>query len=355
MKFAMITDIHFGVRNDSPFYHENLFKFLENIFFPYLEQNDIKVLLILGDTWDRRKYINLNTFHDVKVRFFKRLYDLGIQVKMIYGNHDVYHRNTNDVNSVDILMEIFPNIEVVKSYKIFDFDGLKIGMISWIHKGNLEESLEWIKTAECDILCGHFEIKNFEYTQGHLCEEGFDPNIFERFEYVFSGHFHVISSDGRITYIGNPNQTNWSDYGLKKGFHIFNTETRELEFIENPYNVYEKIQFDPDIDILKFDFSQYKDKIVRILIRNNTRLSRNKIDLFMDKLSQYAYSVDVHEIEENDLLDKDGIEISDSEYTDTMSLIDQYISSIDIHVERKKLRKIFNEIYNEAISRMVRE
>jgi DNA repair exonuclease SbcCD nuclease subunit len=353
MKIAMITDIHFGVRNDALFFHNNLFKFIEEIFLPYMEESGIKTLLILGDTWDRRKYINIHTFHDVKKRFFDKLRDLGVSIKIIYGNHDVYFKNTNEVNSVDVLMESYSNVEVIPTQKVFDFDGLKVGMISWIHSGNLEESMNWISTVDCDVLCGHFEIKNFEMVKGQYCEHGFDSSIFNRFEYVFSGHFHVISTDGHISYIGNPNQTNWSDYGLKKGFHVFDTRTRELEFIENPFNVYEKYTYDDNIDLLEFDYKKYQDKIVRIYVNTVELLNRRKFDLFIDKITQVAFSVDVQEIDFT-FGQSDSNDIAEVQFSDTMSLVDQYIESINSDgIDKKKLRAYFSEIYNEALDKTV--
>jgi DNA repair exonuclease SbcCD nuclease subunit len=353
MKIAMITDIHFGVRNDSHFFHDNLFKFIEGVFLPYIEENEIKTLLILGDTWDRRKYVNFYTLNDVRKRFFDKLSQLGVAVKIIYGNHDVYFKNTNDVNSIDLLFDSYQNVEVVNDYKVFDFDGLKVGMISWIHNENLEESLEWISTVECDVLCGHFEIKNFEMIKGQYCEHGFEPSIFDRFEYVFSGHFHVINNDGRIFYIGNPNQTNWSDYGLKKGFHVFDTESRSIKFIENPFTVYEKYHYDESIDLLSFDYDRFEDKIVRVYVNSFDISNRRKFDLFIDKISQVSFSVDIQEIDPAfNQIDPDGeIEV---QYTDTMSLIEQYIESINSDgIDKKKLRSYFSDIYNEAIEKTV--
>jgi DNA repair exonuclease SbcCD nuclease subunit len=352
MKIAMITDIHFGVRNDSKFFHDNLFKFIENTFLPYIKENNIKTLLILGDTWDRRKYINFYTFHDVRKRFFDKLRDLDVETKIIYGNHDVYFKNVNDVNGIDFLAQAYSNVEVVETHKVFDFDGLKLGMISWIHNGNLEESLDWISKVDCDVLCGHFEIKNFEMIKGQYCEHGFDANIFNRFEYVFSGHFHVTSSDGRIFYLGNPNQTNWSDYGLKKGFHVFDTRTRELEFIENPFYVYKKHQYDESVDLLSFNYEEFQDKIVRVYVNTFDLSNRRKFDLFIDKLSQIAFNVDVQETDTT-LNEIDPDEASAIQYTDTMSLIDQYIEAINSEgLDKKKLRSYFQEIYNEALGKM---
>ena len=58
MKYALITDTHFGVRNDSQILLEYQKKFYDEIFFPYLDKNDIKHIVHLGDLVDRRKSIN---------------------------------------------------------------------------------------------------------------------------------------------------------------------------------------------------------------------------------------------------------------------------------------------------------
>ena len=63
MKIALLNDTHFGARNDSNIFDEYFYKFYNDIFFPYLKENNIKTLIHLGDIVDRRKYINY-TFRD---------------------------------------------------------------------------------------------------------------------------------------------------------------------------------------------------------------------------------------------------------------------------------------------------
>ena len=61
---------------------------------------------------------------------------------------------------------------------------------------------------------------------------------------MFSGHFHHKSDDGQIYYLGPPYQIYWNDFDDPKGFHIFDTDTRELERIVNPYTLFSKIFYD---------------------------------------------------------------------------------------------------------------
>jgi len=88
MKVAIITDQHFGARNDSPNFLDFYQKFYDNVFFPKLEEIGIKELLILGDTFDRRKYVNFYSLQRTKQMFFDKLKEKNIKIYMLAGNHD---------------------------------------------------------------------------------------------------------------------------------------------------------------------------------------------------------------------------------------------------------------------------
>lgn len=346
-----MSDIHLGARNDSEFYLETFLTFSRETFFPYLKNNNISTLLLLGDIWDRRKYINFNTLSRAIREFFDVLRDMNIDIKIIYGNHDVYFKNTNDINSIDLLLSAYHNIEIVDFAKVFNFDGLNIGLIGWINSGNLKESLEWINTVKADVLAGHFEINNFEISDGIKAKEGFDSSIFSRFEYVFSGHFHVMSNNGQIYYLGNPYQLTWSDYGLKKGFHIFDTDTRKVELIENPIHVYDKHYYNDDCDIIQFDYSQYKNKVVRIYVDTLSLASRKKFDLFVDKMTHVGYDVSIQEVDYA-LAELMSETAGDVQYTGALIYIQQYIDSIiNENLDKGVLKDYFADIHNIALEK----
>ena len=73
MKIALLNDTHFGCRNDSPAFIEYQNRFYNEVFFPYIRENNINTLIHLGDVVDRRKFINHNTAHNFKNNFWKRL------------------------------------------------------------------------------------------------------------------------------------------------------------------------------------------------------------------------------------------------------------------------------------------
>ena len=53
MKIALITDTHFGARNDNLAFNEYFYKFWENVFFPYLDEHKIDTIIIWR-SMDRR-------------------------------------------------------------------------------------------------------------------------------------------------------------------------------------------------------------------------------------------------------------------------------------------------------------
>ena len=188
MKIALLNDTHFGCRNDSPHFINYQNKFYEELFFPYLVKNDIKCLVHLGDVVDRRKFINHNTAHNFKIKFWDKLEELGIDTHIILGNHDTYYKNTNEVNAIQNL-----NLGKVKTYTRateVNLGGLDILFIPWICEDNIEDTLYQIDNSTSQIAMGHLEIKGFEMHKGVVNEHGLDREQFKRFEKVMSGHFH---------------------------------------------------------------------------------------------------------------------------------------------------------------------
>ena len=131
-----------------------------------------------------------------------------------------------------------------------------------------------LESANADILMGHLEINGFAMNAGQrVCEDSWDKKEFKRFETVFSGHFHHKNDDGQIYYLGTPYEIYWSDYNDPKGFHIFDTETRELERIVNPYTIYKKVFYDDTVNEYdNHNMSQYEDHYVKVVVVNKKDL-----------------------------------------------------------------------------------
>ena len=117
MKIALITDQHFGGKSDSISFNDYIEKFYTNQFFPYLKENNIDTVIDLGDTFDRRKYVNFTILDKVRKFYFDVLAKQNIRLLSIVGNHSTYYRNTNSVNSSNLLYGHYPNISVFPCLK----------------------------------------------------------------------------------------------------------------------------------------------------------------------------------------------------------------------------------------------
>src|SRR5210317_2241656 len=256
MKIALLNDSHWGSKNDAKSHLDHQEKFYYDVFFPYLKENNINTLVHLGDVIDRRKFINFNTAYRFK-KFMFKLWEEKIDTHIILGNHDTYYKNTNEVNSIEQLVTTFDGINEPWIYtrpKEVELGGCRMLFLPWICDDNYEESIHAIDNATADICFGHLEVKGFEMHKGVMNDHGLEREQLRRFEKVFSGHFHKKSDDGHIYYLGTQYQIMWSDHNCPKGFHIFDTETRELERIENPNVIFKKFIYDDT----KHDYTHHK-------------------------------------------------------------------------------------------------
>ena len=245
MKIAIITDTHYGCRRSSKPFHDYFQKFYDDIFFPELEKRGIKECIHMGDAFDNRKSIDFWGFDwAFRKNVYDRFRDLGVKVWQLAGNHDTYFKNTNEVNSIDSLLKDYDNIIPISSPDEYDINGYKAFMIPWICDANIDETKKKIKKTKTNVAFGHLEITGFQLYPGCIQQGGISKDLFKKFEFVFSGHYHTRSNDGQVYYLGNPYQMYWNDAGDIRGFNIFDTETYEMEFIENPYNMFEKVYYE---------------------------------------------------------------------------------------------------------------
>jgi len=350
MKIALITDQHLGARNDNLVFVNYFKKFYDEIFFPYLVENNIKTVIDLGDTFDRRKYVNFNTLHYAKDMWLEPLRKRNITVHCLVGNHDTYFKNTNDVNSCNLLFDDYENIHVYSEPETVEIGGVPFLMMPWINEENYPECIRYLQQTKSDICIGHLEINGFEQQKGHIAENGYDKSLFKRFELVFSGHYHRKSDDGQIYYLGAPYEQNWSDYECPKGFHVFDTETRELTRIVNPNKIHKKIYYnETTTDYSKFDITKYKDCFVKLIVVVKKDLYT--FDKFVERLLNESNAYEVKIIE--DYSELDASQVSDEiieNAEDTMTLVEKYIDDIETDIDKDKLKGIMRSLYVEANS-----
>lgn len=348
MEIALITDTHYGVRNDAIVFIEHQKKFFDQIFFPTLQQRGIQTVIHLGDLVDRRKYINYNTSLRMRKDFLDRLN--GIQTYIIPGNHDVFFKNTNEINALSELVDHRHNqITVVHKPAEITVGDTQMLLVPWINEQNELETFQKIVDSSAPLCFGHFELQGFEMNRGVLSDHGYDASILSKFDMVFTGHFHRKSNKGNVFYLGAPYQMTWADYDCPRGFHILNLSTRCLEFIENPHTLFTKIVYNDN----NVELKQLIDQVDRL------NLDQMYCKIFVEhKSNPYWFDTFVERVYRQQPYDVKIVDqpatIADNvvidQMQDTISIINQSIDQIDLQVNKQQLKLLFDQLYKQSLS-----
>lgn len=323
-------------------------------FFNIIDSEEIKHVIHLGDLFDRRKYLNYMTAMRCREDFLEPLESRGIETHILSGNHDQFYKNTHTVNSLqEIVGNRYPHIKIYTTPELIDIDGCQIQLLPWITDSNIKESYDAIENSRADILMGHLELNGFEMFKGSISDHGMSSDIFDRYHFVFSGHFHHKSTRGNINYLGAFAEFTWSDFNDPRGFHVFDTQSRHLQFYKNSNIIFKMFLYDDEKDkniletINNTDYSQYSNSYVKIVCANNT--NPYAFDIMLDKLYEKK-PIDISIIEDGELYKEYGEEESIDVIESTEVLLDTYIDNLTLPVNNDKMKTYMRKIYNEAVS-----
>ena len=348
MRFCILGDTHFGCRNDLKLFHDH-FETFYTWLFDQLEKEQINTIVQLGDLWDRRKYVNFFTLNEARRYFFDKLVEKNIKLITLVGNHDIYWRESLDVNSSSLLLQDYieaGNVEVYQQPTMIELGGTKIDIIPWICQSNEEEIRDYISQSTADLCAGHFEIESFAMYRGVESHDGLPTSLFEKYELVLSGHYHTRSEKHNITYVGTPYEMTWQDYADPKGFHVFDTKTRKLKFTKSPFNIFVKIEYDDREEIPDVKKLPVENCFVKVVVVSKTDMY--KFDSFIQKLyNRGCYEVKIVE----DISEfADGEIGEDINLEDTMDVLSNYIDSIDTDADKEKIKTFMKTLYIEALN-----
>ena len=341
MKIGVISDTHWTARKSSRHLHDYFELFYKNIFFPALEEQGVEIVVHMGDAFDNRKSIDfwgLDWTRRVVLEPLRKY-----EVHMIVGNHDIFLRNSTEINAPELLLKDYPNIKTYSSPTNTKVGGIDMTFIPWICSENYDETLKVIKKSKAKIAMGHLELQGFRVNKHLIMEEhGLDPNIFTKFQKVFSGHYHTRSDNGRIFYLGNPYEMYWTDVNDTRGFHIFDTETFEHTPINNPYKLFYNIYYE-DTPHQMFDVTEYANKIVKVIVRKKSK--QKEFDKFIDKLYKVGIQ-DLKIVENFDIQENEDFVIDEEE--NTISILNRYIDESECNFDKNVIKGIFQDLYQQS-------
>jgi DNA repair exonuclease SbcCD nuclease subunit len=230
----LLTDTHFGIKNNSPIFRGFQADFFKETFFPYLEEHSIRHIYHLGDLFDSRRNIDIATYSFWNDNFLKQLEARKINCTFIIGNHDCYYKSTNSLNFLNTFLEKRANFNII-SEPVQDDDIL---FMPWINPENSQKALNLLATSSASTVLGHLEVKGFSLFKGIKATHGIESNLLNNFKKVYSGHFHLRQKIGRISYIGAPYQMTWNDEDSVSGFY------HDGNYINNPISIFNTVMLD---------------------------------------------------------------------------------------------------------------
>jgi DNA repair exonuclease SbcCD nuclease subunit len=340
MKVAILTDTHYGCKKGSKHLHDYFELFYKNVFFPALEENNVEAVIHMGDAFDSRKSIDYQSLEWAKRVVFDPL--KKYEVHMIIGNHDTYYKNTNSVNSPGLLLQIYSNVKTYSEPTEVNIGGLKILFLPWINQENEEKTFKLIEKTTSKCAMGHLECQGFRVNRQLIMEHGLESELFEKFDRVYSGHYHTRSNNGKVFYLGNPYEMYWTDVNDTRGFHIFDTETLEHTPINNPYKLFYNIYYE-DTPYQLFDATEYENKIVKVIVRKKSK--PKDFEKFIDKLYKVGVQ-DLKIVENFNIQENEDFEITEEE--NTMSILNRYIDESEFEFDKNVIKDIFQDLYRQA-------
>ena len=363
MRVFMITDTHFGI------YLNNLDKWqnmMESTFYnfviPFLKENSKPgdILIHLGDLFDNRTNIPIITLNKVE----KILLEISkiLPIHIMVGNHDLWNKGSNDVNSVRLFSYLSDNIFVYEKTTTLQVFDKKLVLMPWIEKRI--DMIKEIDRNSGDYLFCHSDLNGCQMhlnSVAHRNPDKIDVTEFKKFKRVFSGHVHIRQVNSNFEFIGSLWQMDRNDMGDQKGITILDLVSGKISFHPNTHSpVFKKFTVKDESDIEDLDSLKDTKDYIDLTISNNLLVSNRKLRRKLETLLEVGnfasveYLDDIVKTEkekEQEQMTEEELQVSIQ--LDYEEVIRNYISGLKYDNDKFKSGMIreFEEIirvYNES-------
>lgn len=374
-KSLVFTDLHIGLKNSHTTYLNICAMAIKEIILA-IKKNNVSNVIFCGDLFHSRKQLDINA-----INYGLKLIDAIAKYAKIYlicGNHDIYYKNTANVNSINMFKNN-KNVVVIDSLTGATINGQKALFIPWLADISSE------KPETYDLIFGHFDVSNkyliASYIENHtkntesseelvnriladdlLLSETDDSkenisdeideiilkktksgdlignfvDIVKKMGVVYSGHIHnhdeFIAKDRQFIFVGSPYQQTFAEIDSKDGYYILdeNNNRRFYEIKNIPHRMKISVKEIMDVGINDYDFSKVKGNIVKKIFDVNISKA--------DEISICQKIVDNHPLEE---------ELSEYDVQFTSSLTNNEITNetLDL-IKKSKLEYIKSYVDN---------
>lgn len=190
-----------------------------------------------------------------RVAQFMRIMGQRIPTSVLVGNHDLSASGdgTSTVAALDGFIDSISDVRITKAGKT------KIGWLPYAeHPDQVRAACDKLSRAGATVLVAHLGLGDPKFSNcvpadyevpGCINVADLLP---DRWDQVFLGHYHTSHEIlPHIRYMGSPLQLSFKEAGTMKGYWLLDTETNEVEFVENTVSpVFHKLTNDEAVATL---------------------------------------------------------------------------------------------------------
>lgn len=334
MKALIFADPHLGIHKSSEIWHEASIKLAKEIV-DVCVKKDIENVICLGDWFDNRKFVNIKTM-DIASQIAEILKDLKLYI--IVGNHDTFFKDQINPTSLSFY-EKHKNIVIISSPHRLE----NLILVPWNTHGFLLNKDLPMNEYKDSIILGHFEINGFALNEGYVYHSSpLNPEDFEKFRLVLTGHFHTPSRKGNIIYLGAPFQLSFNDSGGKRGYYILDDNKLSfLEFTGAPKFIKITTGEKPTKELIE------KNIVKLIYLKDYGTVENNRKMEIIQRMQPLLLSTDFSKASE--IIKKDNEERTDTEIKDNREVFFDFIDSVQLpsHLKISVLRDVVDILLKE--------
>ena len=309
---VFISDVHFGVRNGSMEWNDNIKDYFLNFFIPHIKtikKRGRKVIVVVaGDYFDSRQHIDINVMNtacDVMENITK-----VAPVHMILGNHDIYKSNALDVTSLRCLKNIDNIFIHNKLTELVCKNDVKFLLVPWVGDYKKENSIITKHKDDYNFIVMHTEIAGMSYDNNRPIINGVNMSVCDNCK-IISGHIHKRQESNKGFYLGSPYPMDRADIGNVKGiYHISIDDDVKLNFTENTYSSrFVKVRFDETDNEMQVWCDIVKNNYVDIVFTSKD-LEKCNVNKFAESLYEMgARRIEIIEEKVNVVTDTENPDI----------------------------------------------
>jgi len=284
MKILLVGDIHLGLGfpNRLDHFFNVSSKYFEEFLFPYVENNLTKkdIVVLLGDLFDNRDVVPINILN--YGQYILERISKTCPVHVLIGNHDIYNKSSNTVNSVKAF-DYIPDVFVYETPTKFTFNNKDILMLPWVeHRDEQVKVLK--KYSGCDYLFCHSDLNGARMhltSVAHRNKNKIDVEDFGGYSHVYSGHIHLVQRNKNFTFVGSIHEMDRNDIDNQKGLFLLDTEKDTELFVPNTISPkFRKIYVtkEEDIDGIENSSNDWIDLFISNSLLINNRKLRRKLE-----------------------------------------------------------------------------